>query len=128
VSKSAYRLPLEYKEKAIANGINLATVYKRIQRGWELERAVTEKAKPAPRHVFENKRIDGMLMAGDRPKGKKRGYAFYQDSEEELEKAIRESGLSTSEFTAYAVEQSLPSVVNGVRSCQSKIYLHYQAR
>jgi hypothetical protein len=108
MAKAPYVLPNEYKEKAIANGINLATVYKRVQRGWDFERAVTEKPQHQHHpHMFTYPRKEGMLQPSDRPKGKKRAFTYYKDDDEQLDKAIAESGLTGSEFICNAVEEYL---------------------
>lgn len=101
MGKVAKKLPEEYKQKAIANNISLQTVYQRLQRGWDLEKAVTKVS-----HRKDLKRSeDGTIISGDRPKTTK-SYAFcaYQDNQELLEKAIEKSGKSQSVFLADIVD------------------------
>ena len=107
MGKVAKLLPEEYKQKAIDNGIPLQTVYKRLQRNWELERAVTEKSKT--QYINQSHRSsEGELMPGDKPKGNK-VYSFtpYIDSENLLDEAIAKSGKSKSVFLADMVEEYL---------------------
>lgn len=106
MSKSPYVLPEEYKKKAIANNINLNTVYKRIQRGWTYEKACTKPARKAPIHVLRNDRVEGMLQTV-RPKGKQKTFSYYKDQEEELNAAVEESGLGMSDFVCMCIEEYL---------------------
>ena len=104
MGKVAKKLPEEYKEKAIANGISLQTVYQRLQRGWELEKAVTTVSHR--KNLYRSE--DGTIISGDRPKTTKT-YAFcaYQDNQELLEKAIEQSGKSQSVFFADIIDSWL---------------------
>ena len=108
MGKVAHKLPDEYKEKALANNLSIQTVYARIKRGWDLERAVTEKPKNIPPHLLTHERVEGMIQAGERPKSSyRRGFFFYKDSEELLDRAITSSGLTQSDFYCHAIEQYL---------------------
>lgn len=105
MGKKAILLPDEYREIAEKNGLSIQTVYSRIKRGWELEKAVTKKPE---RKYASPKRKEGMIIARDRPKGDRPiSFYFYKDLEDLLEKAITESGLSRSEFLSQALETYL---------------------
>lgn len=107
MGKTAILLPEEYKEKAIANKISIQTVYQRLKRGWDLERAVTEPPK-TPQHLSKLSRDEGMIRSGNRPKGSKTyGFVYYKDREKQLDQAIAESGLSVSDFMSKIVDDYL---------------------
>ena len=109
MGKTAILLPDKYKEKALENGISIQTVYQRIKRGWDLDRAVTQKPKTPP-HLSKG-RDEGMIKAGDRPKGSKTyGFVYYKDREEKLDQAIAESGLSISDFMSNIVDEYLDKI------------------
>ncbi len=100
-------LPDEYKEKAIANGINIKTVYQRIKRGWEIDKAVTTPPSKTGTSAIYNKRVHGSITAGDRPKGSPITFTMYKDLEDLFNDALKESKLTRSDFVANAVEQYL---------------------
>lgn len=106
MSKNPYVLPLEYKQLAIDNGLKVQTVYKRIQKGWDLYRACTQKARKPPSHLYTARRVEGMIQS-ERPRSKKITFNYYDDDASRLDKAIEESGLSASEFSAKAMEEYL---------------------
>ncbi|WP_373479261.1 hypothetical protein [Geminocystis sp.] len=99
--------PNEYREKAIANNIALATVYSRLERGWDLDKAVT--TPPIRKtYIHQAKREDGWVVSSDRPRLKKSmSVSLYEDLEPLFNKALADSGLSCSEFIANAIEQYL---------------------
>ena len=107
MGKVAKLLPEEYKQRAITNGISLQTVYQRIQRGWDLEEAVTKKPKSS--YITNVDRSEtGELKSTGRPKNDK-VYAFttYEDNQELLEKAIAQSGKPQSVFFADIIDSWL---------------------
>jgi hypothetical protein len=107
IRKSSKIFPDQYKERAIANGISIQTVYARLQRGWDLEKAVTEKPGTNT-YAHKAHREDGWITASERPRLKQCfSTSIYQDLEPTFNKALEESGLSRSEFIANAVEQYL---------------------
>ena len=110
MGKVGYKLPKAYKEKAIENGISLQTVYCRLERGWDLERAVTEdprKNRTPIAAAIDSRDEEGNLKSVGRPKGKLISFTPYRDMEDRLKKAIEESGESRSVFLADAIEQYL---------------------
>jgi hypothetical protein len=106
INKKGKKLPPEYQEKAIANGLSLSTVYDRLNRGWDLDKAVNT---PPTRKTYasSSERIDGSIKATDRPRGRTITFSTYKDIEPLLNDAIKESGKSKSQFIADAVEQYL---------------------
>lgn len=88
---------------AIADSHNIprVTVYKRLQRGWDLERAITTPPKSEPRQ----ERSDGRF-SGDE-KGKPRSIRLPKEWDEELDQAIAESGMSQSDWIAEVIVNKL---------------------
>jgi hypothetical protein len=108
MGKVGYKLPKPYKEKAIDNGISLQTVYCRLERGWDLERAVTEdprKNRTPIAAAIDSRDEEGNLKSVGRPKGKLISFTPYRDMEDILNQAIEESGKSRSVFIADAMEE-----------------------
>ena len=105
--KTGKIFPEHYKQQAIANNISIQTVYSRLERGWDLEKAVN--TPPVRKtYIHEAKREDGWIVPSDRPRLKKTmGVNLYQDLEPLFNEALEESGLSRSDFVANAVEQYL---------------------
>lgn len=110
MGKVGYKLPKKYKEKAIENGISLQTVYCRLERGWDLDRAVSEdprKNRTPIAAAIDSRDEEGNLKSVGRPKGKIISFTPYRDMEDRLKKAIEESGQSRSVFIADAIEEYL---------------------
>jgi hypothetical protein len=108
MGKVGKKLPEEYKLKAIENGISIQTVYGRLQRGWDLEKAVTKKSTKIPLLTRKNSRTEtGEYKASKRPKGRNIGVTIYKDLEPLLNQAIEESGKTKSEFIGDIVEEYL---------------------
>ncbi|WPF87340.1 hypothetical protein WEU38_11005 [Cyanobacterium aponinum AL20118] len=105
--KSSKILPDEYREKAIANDVPIPTVYARLQRGWDLEKAVSSPPKKNAR-IMEAKRDEGWLVPSERPR-LKHSYStnIPEDIEPLFNEALSESGLTRSEFIAHAIEEYL---------------------
>ncbi len=105
MGKTGKLLPEEYKQKAIDNDLNLQTVYRRLERGWDIERAVTEKAKNT---TYNYKRTEDGSITTDRPKSEKtRAFINYADNEELYQKALDFTGKTSSQFVADLVDQWL---------------------
>ena len=102
MGKVAKLLPEEYKQKAIANNIPLQTVYYRIEKNWDLERAVTQP----PRKISRKRREDGEITT-DRAKSHQHSFNFYDDKQELFDRAWKESGKTKSEFISDIVEDWL---------------------
>jgi hypothetical protein len=110
MGKVGYKLPEKYKQIAISNGLSLPTVYARIERGWDLERAVSEDPRKNRTPISAEKKLrdeHGNLKSVGRPKGKLISFTPYRDMEDKLQKAINESGQSRSVFLADAIEEYL---------------------
>jgi hypothetical protein len=124
MGKVGYKLPEEYKQKAIANGISLQTVYARIDRGWDIERAVTEdprKNRTPIAAAIDSRDSEGNLKSVGRAKGKLISFTPYRDMEDKLQKAIKESGQSRSVFLANAIEEYLEKLWKPKKITKKKI-------
>lgn len=100
---SVERIELTEEEWAVAaaNKIPKVTVYKRLQRGWSLEDAITK-----PTRKTAAKRNKSGLFEG-KGKGKARAFQMPAERDEELDAAIAASGLSQSEFCANIIAAEL---------------------
>ena len=108
MGKVAKKLPEEYKQRAIDNGISVQTVYGRLQRGWDLEKAVTHKSTKVPLLTRKNSRTEtGEFKSLNRPKSKNIGVTIYKDLEPILNEAVKESGKTKSEFIGDVIEEYL---------------------
>ena len=84
------------KETAIANGIPLATVYKRIDRGWSVGEAISKPARPV---AVERPRDEvGEFVPGDKLLGRGRSLRLPADFDRELDLLIEASGQNQSDF------------------------------
>lgn len=101
-------LPDDLKEKAIANGLALTTVYARLKRGWDKLEAVT--IPPTQTSTQDLERDQGWLVSSDRPRGSIFSFAIYKDVEDDFYNALSQSGLTKSEFIANAMEQYLQKI------------------
>ncbi len=94
---------LTEEQKAIAeeNNIPLVTVYKRIQSGWDIEKAITQP----PRKVKNVKREDGLFV--DAGRGETRHFSLPQEWDEKLKQAIADSGITEAEWIEQAIINKL---------------------
>ena len=79
------------------NGIPKVTIYKRLDRGWDIEKAITKPTRK-PKNV---KREDGLFV--DAGRGERRYFSLPVKWENDFEKAIADSGLSESEWVERVV-------------------------
>ena len=91
------------ERQAIAdkNKIPRVTVYKRIKAGWNVEEAIT---KPT-RKLGNKKRKDGLFVNAGRAKA--RFFSLPQEWDDELTKAIADSGMSENEWLEQMVIDKL---------------------
>lgn len=91
------------EQKAIAenNEIPLVTVYKRLERGWDIEKAITKPTRK-PGNI---KREDGLFV--DAGRGKRRHFSISIKWEDDLEKAIADSEMSESEWIEQVIIDKL---------------------
>jgi hypothetical protein len=94
----------KHKQIALKNNISLQTVYARIKRGWNVDRAVSEVPQKTNVHVLPRSNR-GPVLAGEHPKGKHRSIRLYKYMDNEIDQIIEEMGLNQSDFIAMAVEQ-----------------------
>ncbi|MDJ0595849.1 MAG: hypothetical protein QNJ72_38685 [Pleurocapsa sp. MO_226.B13] len=94
---------LTEEQKAIAekNGIPLVTVYKRLDRDWDVEKAITQPT----RKTGNRKRKDGLFV--DTGRAKARFFSLPQEWDDKLTKAIANSDLSESEWIERVVIDKL---------------------
>jgi hypothetical protein len=105
----SFKYGLTDEDRAIAkeNGIAISTVYARLRTGWEKQRAIMEKPRAVPFAGME--RDENGEVIGERPKGKTRAFALPRDMDDQLDRAIAESGKTQSEFVSDLVLQYLSS-------------------
>lgn len=77
---------------AKANGIPKVTVYKRLERGWDIETAITKPTRK-PGNV---KRKDGLFV--DAGRAETRFFSLPVEWDEKLKQAIADSGISEKEW------------------------------
>jgi hypothetical protein len=103
MGKVAKLLPEKYKQKAIENNIPIQTVYYRLNKNWDIEKAVTQKPKQT---IKRHRDKEGQIIS-ERPKSHLYSFTFYDDKQELLDKAIEESGKTKSQFIADILEEYL---------------------
>ncbi len=101
MGKVAKLLPPEKVAIAERNNIPLTTVYKRLKRGWDLEKAITQP----PRESNRKRSEEGEFIGSG--KGKPRCFTLPLEWDEKLEKAIADSELNQSEWVAQVVMNKL---------------------
>ncbi|MFM2315006.1 MAG: hypothetical protein RLZZ04_4282 [Cyanobacteriota bacterium] len=89
------------------NGIPKVTVYKRIQSGWEIEKAITQ----ATRKAGNVKRKDGLFV--DAGRAKARFFSLPMEWDEKLTKAIADSQMSDNEWLEQTIINKLKSTKKG---------------
>ena len=97
---------LTEEQLAIAkkNGIPKVTVYKRLERGWDLEKAITKPTRQ-PGNV---QRKDGLFV--DAGRAETRFFSLPQEWDEKLKQAIAESGISEKEWIENTIINKLKSI------------------
>ena len=86
---------------AESNEIPKVTVYKRLDRGWDIEKAIT---KPT-RKVGNTKRKDGLFV--DAGRGETRFFSLPQEWDDKLKDAIADSELNEKEWIERAIIEKL---------------------
>lgn len=89
------------------NGIPKVTVYKRIQSGWDIEKAITQ----ATRKAGNVKRKDGLFV--DAGRAKARFFSLPVEWDEKLKSAIADSQMSDNEWLEQVVIDKLKSTKKG---------------
>jgi hypothetical protein len=94
---------LTEEQLAIAeqNGIPKVTVYKRLDRGWDVEEAITKPTRKAG----NTKRKDGLFV--DAGRGESRFFSLPVEWDEKLARAIADSELSEREWIEQAIIDKL---------------------
>jgi hypothetical protein len=101
MGKIAKILPPDRLAIAEKNGIPLTTVYKRLQRGWDVDKAITEPPRESKRKRDDEGQFIGV------GKGKPRSFTLPKEWDEKLDKAISLSNLSPSECVAQLIVNEL---------------------
>ena len=83
------------------NGIPKVTVYKRLDRGWDVEEAISKPTRKAG----NTKRKDGLFA--DAGRAKARFFSLPVEWDEKLAKAIADSELSEKEWIEQAIIEKL---------------------
>lgn len=85
------------------NGIPKVTVYKRLDRGWDVEEAITKPTRKAG----NVKRQDGLFV--DAGRGETKFFSLPVEWDEKLQQAIADSKLSEREWIEQAIIDRLKS-------------------
>ena len=104
MGKRGILLSEENKHRAKENGLSLQTVYGRLKRGWEVERAITEPPQSTNFHNLPRSPT-GEVTRGEHKKGRLRSIRFWDYMDEEIDKAIAASGMNQSDWVTMAVEE-----------------------
>ncbi len=93
---------------AESNGIAPNTVYARLQRGWDLERAISEPPKKLRQLEKLSRNEEGSLVTA-KPKGRIRSLRLDRDLDEKVDEAIASSGLTMADWFSDFVREHLNS-------------------
>ena len=101
------------------NGIPKVTVYKRLERGWDVEKAITKPTRK-PGNI---KRKDGLFV--DAGRGESRFFSLPVEWDEKLRIAIAEEGVSEKEWIEQTIidklkpkkKRSDPASAKDAREC-----------
>ena len=94
----------EQKRIAQNNNIPLVTVYKRLKRGWDINKAITKQTRKAGNIKREN----GLFI--DAGRGKRRYFSICAEWDDILDKAIAESGIDETEWIEQTIIEKLKSL------------------
>ncbi|WP_146131502.1 hypothetical protein [Merismopedia glauca] len=103
MGRVAKLVPPEKLALAKKNGISVTTVYKRLQRGWDIDKAISEQPRENKRQRDRN---DEGLFTGV-GKGKTRTFKIPKQWDEKLDLAIADSDLTLSEWVAEVIVNKL---------------------
>ena len=84
------------------NGIPRSTIYARLSKGWDIEKAISEPPRKRPQLKKLQKNKDGELINTGEKKGKSRTIRFPESKDDLLDKAIAESGMNQVDFIVNA--------------------------
>jgi hypothetical protein len=96
------------------NGIPKVTVYKRLDRGWDLEEAIT---KPTRKTSLERNEIGEFL---DRGRGRSRTITLPKEWDEIFDLEVKESNQTQSEWISEVVINQLKRIKKGSRQATKK--------
>ena len=99
-------LPDDKKQIAIANGIPLTTVYRRLKRDWDMERAITQKPKKT--HIHKLQRREEGAFKSDRLKSQQMHAFFnYAENENAFLQMVDKSGKNVSNYIADLIDKEV---------------------
>jgi hypothetical protein len=107
-------IPSEQVAIAEKNGIPLTTVYKRLQRGWDVEEAITKPPKERKLKHDEEGQFTGI------GKGKPRSFTLPIEWDEIFDLEVKESNQTQSEWISEAVINQLKRIKKGSRQATKK--------
>ena len=109
---------LSPEDVAIAekNGVPLSTVYARLRREWDIQRAITQPPKASP----QLKRDKEGEFSTEEEKGKPRGVRFPKSKDDLIDKAIADSGMTQSDFIVFATMNYIESKQKKTRGRKKK--------
>ncbi len=105
MGKRGIILSEEDKQRALANNLSLQTVYARINRGWDTEKAVTTAPKPTALTKLKRSSSGELIGKYGEPIGKDRTFRMLASQDKTLDELIKNSGLSQSEFIAKIITE-----------------------
>lgn len=106
MGKVAKLLPPEDAAIAEKNGIPLVTVYKRLQRGWDVEKAITKPTRSKGNQARDD-RGEYQPKSETGKKGKIWSFAMPEEFDPMLSSAIADSELTQTDFLTEIVTKEL---------------------
>ena len=113
MGKVAKIVPADKMAIAEKNGIPKTTVYKRVQAGWDLEKAIS---KP-PRKSKRKRDSEGNFIGIG--KAKPRSFTLPNEWDEKLELALSNTDLTQSEFVAKVIIKELKKMKLGTAAAET---------
>jgi hypothetical protein len=102
MGRKATILSDEKKAIALGNGLSLQTVYARLNRGWDVDKAISTKPMATP--FTELERSPTGEIKSDNPKGILRTFSIHKQLDDKLDQLIEASGMNQSSFIGKIVE------------------------
>lgn len=104
--KVGKKVPPDKMAIADANGIPRSTLYTRLSKGWNIDRAISEP--PRKKAVNLERNEEGVFVSAG--KGKARHFSLPEELDEKLDKAIAKSGLAPSQWIEETVINRLKRI------------------
>jgi hypothetical protein len=103
------KVPPEKMAIAEANGISRSTLYARLNKGWEIEKAISESPLSRPQLDKLERNSDGELVTIGEKRGKSRTIRFPESKDDLLDEAIANSGMNQVDFIVNATLEYINS-------------------